>query len=107
MPKKLNKKHLLCQDILIWIKDNNEDWKEKVVMKSVKKSFINNSLNAIWYIDTCDVKKMKERAIYSLKKLKEFFNRLDLLSYKNAKPNFNYDCLNRYANLLFRYLNIP
>ena len=50
---------------------------------------------------------MKGKAIHPSKELEEFFNRSDLSSYKNAKPNFNYDCLNRYANLFFGHLNTP
>ncbi len=106
MSKKLNKKHLLYQDILIWIKDNNRGWKRKVAVESVGKSFINDLLNTIWYVDICDVKKIKERAIHFPKEFEEFFNRSDPSSYKNARLNFDYDCLNRYANLLFGYLNI-
>ncbi|CAG8531760.1 17157_t:CDS:2, partial [Dentiscutata erythropus] len=49
----------------------------------------------------------RARAIYPPKEFEEFFNRLDLSSYKNARPQFDYDCVNRYANLLFGHLNMP
>ncbi len=48
---------------------------------------------------------MKKRIIHPFKEFEEFFNRLDPSSYKNVRPNFNYNCLNRYANLLFGHLN--
>ena len=50
---------------------------------------------------------MKGRAIHPPKELEEFFNRSDLSTYKNARPKFDYDCLNRHANLLFGHLNVP
>ena len=50
---------------------------------------------------------MKGRAIHPPKELEEFFNRSDPQSYKNARPNFDCDCLNRHTNLLFGHLNTP
>ncbi|CAB4374062.1 unnamed protein product [Rhizophagus irregularis] len=106
-PKKPNKKDLLRQNIVAWIKNNNGGWKGKIAAESMGKSFVNDLLNAIWYVDTCGVEKMKGRAIHPPKEFEEFFYRSDPSSYKNARPNFDYDCLNRYANLLFGYLNAP
>ncbi|CAB5374251.1 unnamed protein product [Rhizophagus irregularis] len=106
-PKKPNKKDLLHQNIVAWIKNNNGGWKGKIAAESMGKSFVNDLLNAIWYVDTCGVEKMKGRAIHPPKEFEEFFYRSDPSSYKNARPNFDYDCLNRYANLLFGYLNAP
>ena len=71
------------------------------------KTFINDLLHSIWYVDTCGIEKMKGRAIHPPKELEEFFNKSDLSSYKNARPQFDYDCLNRHANLLFGHLNAP
>ncbi|CAB5350750.1 unnamed protein product [Rhizophagus irregularis] len=102
-----NKKDLLRQNIVAWIKNNNGGWKGKIAAESMGKSFVNDLLNAIWYVDTCGVEKMKGRAIHPPKEFEEFFYRSDPSSYKNARPNFDYDCLNRYANLLFGYLNAP
>jgi len=50
---------------------------------------------------------MKGRAIHPPKELEEFFDRSDPSSYKNARPNFDYNCLNCHTNLLFGYLNAP
>lgn len=50
---------------------------------------------------------MRGRAIHLSKGFDEFFNRSDPSSYKNARPKFDYDCVNRYANLLFGHLNAP
>ncbi|CAG8816499.1 33151_t:CDS:2, partial [Racocetra persica] len=58
LPKKLNKKDLLRQDI---------------------------------YIDTCGIEKMKVKAIYPSKEFEKFFNRSDPSSYKNTRPQFDYD----------------
>lgn len=55
----------------------------------------------------CGVEKLKGRSIYPSKEFEEFFNRSDPSNYKNARPKFNYDCLNRHANLLFGHLNTP
>ena len=49
---------------------------------------------------------MKGKVIHPPKKLEEFFNRSNPSNYKNVRSNFDYDCLNRYANLFFGYLNI-
>ena len=48
---------------------------------------------------------MKGRVIHLPKELEEFFNRSDPSTYKNARPKFDYNCLNRHANLLFGHLN--
>jgi hypothetical protein len=50
---------------------------------------------------------MKGRSIHPPKELEEFYNRADPSSYKSSRPQFDYDCLSRYANLLFGYLNAP
>ncbi|GES80328.1 hypothetical protein GLOIN_2v1779246 [Rhizophagus clarus] len=105
LPKKPNKKDLLHHDIVVWIKNNDGGWKGRIAVESIGKSFINDLLNAIWYVDTCGVEKMKGRAIHPPKELEEFFNRSDPSSYKNTRPKFDYNCLGRYANLLFGYLN--
>ncbi len=72
-------------------------------MKSAGKLFIKCYIVCI--VDICGIKKIKGKAIYFPKELEEFFNRSDPSSYKNTRLNFNYNCLNRYANLLFRHLN--
>jgi hypothetical protein len=107
LPKKPNKKDLLRQDLVAWIKNNGGGWKGRLAAESTGKSFINDLLNAIWYVDMCSVEKMKGRAIHPPKELEEFFNRADPSSYKNSRPQFDYDCLSRYANLLFGHLNAP
>ncbi|RIA89165.1 hypothetical protein C1645_825250 [Glomus cerebriforme] len=61
--------------------------------------------NAFKYVNTCGIEKMKGRAIHLPKELKEFFNKSDPSSYKNARPKFDYNCLDRHANLLFGHLN--
>ncbi len=48
---------------------------------------------------------MEGRVINPFKEFEEFFNRLDSSNYKNTKLKFNYDCINRYTNLLFRHMN--
>ncbi|PKK58506.1 hypothetical protein RhiirC2_796187 [Rhizophagus irregularis] len=107
LPKKPNKKDLLCQDLVAWIKNNGGDWKGKLAAESIGKSFINYLWNSIWYVDMCGVEKLKGRSIYPPKTFEEFFNRSDPSNYKNARPKFDYDCLNRHANLLFGHLNTP
>jgi len=106
-PKKPTKKDLLRNDIVTWIKNNGGGWKGKLAAESIGKSFINDLLNAIWYVDTCGIEKVKGRAIHFPKELEEFFNRSDPSSYKNARPKFDYDCLCRHTNLLFGHLNAP
>ena len=101
LPKKPNKKDLLRQDIVTWIKNHDGGWKGRVTAETTGKTFINDLLNAIWYADTCSIEKIKGRAIHLPKELDEFFNRSDPSSYKNARPNFDYDCLNHYTSLLF------
>ena len=107
LPKKPNKQDLLRQDIVEWIRNNGGGWNGRSAAESTGKSFINDLLNAIWYIDTCGIEKMKGRAIHPPKEFEEFFNRSDPSSYKNARPKFDYDCVNRHANLLFGHLNAP
>jgi len=50
---------------------------------------------------------MRGRVIHLLKEFDEFFNRSDPSSYKSARPKFDYNCVNRYANLFFGHLNVP
>jgi hypothetical protein len=107
LPKKPNKKDLLRQDLIEWIKDNGGGWNGRLAAESTGKFFINDLLNAIWYIDTCGIEKMRGRAIHPPKEFEEFFNRSDPSSYKSARPKFDYDCTNRHANLLFGHLNAP
>ncbi|GES73663.1 hypothetical protein GLOIN_2v1779246 [Rhizophagus clarus] len=75
-------------DIVEWIKKNGGDWKGKIVTELIEKSFINDLLNAIWYVNICDIEKMKRKAIHSPKE-EEFFNRSDLSSYKNSRSQFD------------------
>ncbi|GES98577.1 hypothetical protein GLOIN_2v1779246 [Rhizophagus clarus] len=83
-----------------------EGWKGRIAAESIGKSFINDLLNAIWYVDICGVEKIKGKGIHPPKELEEFFNRSNPSSYINARPKFDYDCLGRYANLFFGYLNV-
>ena len=48
-------------------------WKGRVAAESMGKPFMNDLLNAIWYVDTCGFEKMKGRAIHPQKELEEFF----------------------------------
>ncbi|RIA84335.1 hypothetical protein C1645_832418 [Glomus cerebriforme] len=95
----------ILQDLVTWIKNNGGGWKERLIADSIGKTFINDLLYSIWYVDTCGIEKMKGRVIHLSKELEEFFNRSDPSSYKNARPKFDYDCLDQHANLLFGYLN--
>ncbi|CAG8554670.1 14091_t:CDS:2 [Racocetra fulgida] len=95
------------KDVFKELINNGGGWNGRLAAESTEKSFINDLLNVIWYIDTCGIEKMKVRAIHSPKEFEKFFNRSDPSSYKNARLQFDYDCVNRYANLLFGYLNMP
>jgi len=52
LSKKTNKKELLRQDIVEWIKNHGRGWKGNTNAESIGKPFINDLLNAIWYVDT-------------------------------------------------------
>ena len=47
LPKKPNKKDLLCQDLITWIKNNGGGWKGRPAADSIRKSFINDLLNSM------------------------------------------------------------
>src|SRR3954449_2864858 len=59
LSKRPNKKDLLRQDLVAWIKNNGGGWKGRPAADSTGKSFINDLLNSIWYVDTCGIEKMK------------------------------------------------
>ncbi|CAB4431161.1 unnamed protein product [Rhizophagus irregularis] len=54
LSKKLNRKDLLRQDMVEWIKKNGGGWKGKIAAESIGRSFVNDLLNAIWYVDMCE-----------------------------------------------------
>ncbi|CAB4437017.1 unnamed protein product [Rhizophagus irregularis] len=98
-----NEKERMIFDFVDYLQENNAGWVGKDVAESLGREFVKYVTEAIWYIDMCGVKKLKDRGYNIPKQLDNFFERANPAKYKKKRPDFDKDILNEYISNLIPY----
>ncbi|CAG8523511.1 4076_t:CDS:2, partial [Scutellospora calospora] len=106
-PSKPNRKQILQQDIINWIKDNGGGWSSSSFANLEGKKFVVNLTEVIWYIDMRDHNKFKERSYHIPPIFMQFFGRANPESYKEGRKRFDLNELNLLYQSLAHYLATP
>ncbi|CAG8717498.1 32931_t:CDS:2, partial [Racocetra persica] len=100
---KPNKKEQLWNDIITWIKKKNSSWIGPNVAETIRKPFIQDLTNTLWYIDGYNHNTFTQR--YNLPKVFEsFIGYNNPQDYKYACSRFNSKELNEYSDCLLKYI---
>jgi hypothetical protein len=81
-----NEKERMIFDFVDYLQENNAGWVGKDVAESLGREFVKYVTEAIWYIDMCGVKKLKDRGYNIPKQLDNFFERANPAKYKKKDP---------------------
>ncbi|CAG8839508.1 23352_t:CDS:2, partial [Gigaspora margarita] len=106
-PSKPNRKQILQQDIVNWIKNNGSGWSSSSFANSDGKKFVVNLTEVIWYIDMRGHDKFKERSYHIPSTFMQFFGRANPESYKEKRKRFDLNELNFLYQSLAHYLVVP
>jgi len=100
---KVNRKQILRNDIVDWIRLHNGGWSTQSFANTQGKQFVVSLVETIWYIDMCNHEKLKERSCHIPELFNEFFGRADPESYKQSRKSFDANELNLHCQALAPY----
>jgi hypothetical protein len=98
-----NEKECMIFDFVNYLQKNNAEWVGKDVAENPGRKFIKYIIEAIWYVNMCGVKKLKDQGYSIPKQLDNFFECANPAKYKKKRPDFDKDVLNEHISNLIAY----